>query len=116
MPAGEGDSPVTDLRGSDERLAEAFRALEGTNDTGVSEDLGERIWLAVSGALPPDARRELVERTATDPGCAEAWRVASEMWRASQARAVGGSAVAAPGLTTRWTPRWLAAAAALLLV
>ena len=106
---------MTELRGSDERLAEAFQALGDTHGTEVPEDLRERIWLAVSGVLPPEERRELVERTATDPGCAEAWRVASELWRASQAAASGGVAVAAPGLATRWAPRWLAAAAVLLL-
>jgi hypothetical protein len=66
--------------------------------------------------LPPEERRELVERTAADPECAEAWRIASEMWRASQASTAGGAVVAAPGLATRWTPRWLATAATLLLV
>ena len=81
------------LRGLDERLAEAFWALGDTHAAEVPEDLRERIWLAVSGALSPEERRELVERTVTDPGCAETWRVASEMWRASQASAVGGVAV-----------------------
>ena len=85
MPDGEGDTTVTDVRGSDERLADAFRALGDSHDTELPEDLRERIWLAVSGVLPPEERRELVERTATDPGCAEAWRIASELWRASQA-------------------------------
>jgi hypothetical protein len=116
MPDRERHTTVTEVRGSDERLADAFQALGDTDSADVPEDLRDRIWLAVSGALSPEERRDLVERTATDPGCAEAWRVASEMWRASQARAVGGSAVAAPGLTRRWTPRWLAMAAALLLV
>jgi hypothetical protein len=116
MPPREGDSPVTERRGSDERLAEAFRALGDTPGADVSEDLRERIWLAVSGTLPPEERRELVERTASDPQCAETWRVASEMWRASQGSAVDGATVAAPARTTRSVPRWLAAAAALLVV
>ena len=114
MPDGEGITAVTELRGSDERIAEAFRALGETHGAEVPEDLRERIWLAVSGALPPEERRELVERTATDPACAEAWRIANEMWRASQASAAGG-AVAAPGLAARFASRWLAAAAVLLL-
>ena len=76
----------------------------------MPEDLPERIWVAVSGALPPDERREVIEKTVTDPGAAEAWRVANELWKASQA-----SAAAAPAPSARWAPRWLAAAAVLLL-
>jgi hypothetical protein len=106
---------VTDVREPDERYAEAFRALADADDTEVPDDLRERIWLAVSGVLAPEERRELVERTVTDPGCAEVWRIASEMWRASQAGAVDGDAEGAPRLATRWAPRWLAAAAVLLL-
>ena len=116
MPHGEGRGTVTELRGSDQRLAEAFQALGDTHATEVPEDLRERIWLAVSGALSPEERRELVERTVIDPGCAEAWRVANELWRASQPRAIGGGATVAPGWATRSTTRWLGAAAALLLV
>ena len=117
MPDGEGDTTVTELRGSDQRVAEAFRALGDTSDTEVPEDLRERIWLAVSGVLPPEERRELVERTATDPACAEAWRVAHEMWQASQAAAAAAVAPAAvaPARAIRWTSPWLAAAAVLLL-
>lgn len=115
MPDGEGGATVTEAGGSDQRLAEAFRALGDTHGTEVPEDLRERIWLAVSGALSPEERRELVDRTAADPECAEAWRVASELWRASQASAVGGAAAAAPGRATRWATGWLGAAAALLL-
>jgi hypothetical protein len=115
MPHGEGDAAVTELRGSDERLSETFRALADTHGTDLPDDLRERIWLAVSGALPPEERQEVVERTATDPGSAEAWRVASEMWRASQVAAARGAALAAPGRATRWTPRWLAVAAGLVL-
>jgi hypothetical protein len=107
---------VTEPRGSDQRLAEAFQALGDTHGDEVPADLRERIWLAVSGVLPPEERRELVERTAADPGCAEAWRVANELWRASQAAGSGEVAVVAPGLATRWAaPRWLAAAAVLVL-
>jgi len=107
---------VTEPRGSDERLAEAFRALGDTHGREVPQDLRDRIWLAVSGALPPEERRELVDRLATDPGCAEAWRVASELWQASQASEVdAATAAVAPGRATRWTRPWLAAAAVLLL-
>jgi hypothetical protein len=115
MPDGEGTTSVTEARGSDERMAEAFQALGDAPGAEVPEDLRERIWLAVSGELPPEERRELVERTVTDPACAEAWRIANEMWRASQASAAGGDALAAARPATRWAPRWLAAAAVFLL-
>jgi hypothetical protein len=115
MPHDEGRAPVTEPRRSDERLADAFRALADTHGGEVPEDLRERIWLAVSGALPPEERREVIERTVTDPAAAEAWRVASEMWRASQESVAGGAARPASSPARRWTPRWLAAAAALLI-
>jgi hypothetical protein len=106
---------VTEPRRSDERLAEAFQALADTQGAEVPEDLRERIWLAVSGTLPPEERREVIERTVTDPAAAEAWRVASEMWRASQESVAGGDAAQAPRPAGRWAPRWLAAAAVLVL-
>jgi hypothetical protein len=106
---------MTEPRPADERLALAFRALADAPEIeDVPEELRERIWLAVSGALPPEERRELVERTVTDPACAEAWRIASELWRASQRLAVDEADVpSAPAV--RWAPGWLAAAAVLLL-
>ena len=111
----KGITTVTEPRGSDERLAEAFRALGDTHGTEVPEDLRERIWLAVSGDLPPEERRELVERTVTDPGMRRGL--------ARRERVVAGVAglrgwwgrVARLGLAARWAPRWLAAAAVLLL-
>jgi hypothetical protein len=106
---------MTEPRPADERLAQAFRALADAPEIEeVPEELRERIWLAVSGALPPEERRELVERTVTDPACAEAWRVATELWRASQSSAVDeAGAPSAPA--AQWAPGWLAAAAVLLL-
>jgi hypothetical protein len=99
-------------RVSDPRLGDAFRAPVESSAPDVSDELRERIWLAVSGELPPEERRELVDRMATDPACAEAWRVASELWRALQA-AEGGT-VAAPRATW-WRSPWIAAAAVLVL-
>lgn len=115
---------MTETRPSDERLAEAFRAIEDPS-ADLSDDLRERVWLAVSGQLPADDRREIVERMAHDPACAEAWRIAHEMWTASRnaARApedrpspvpdVGPRPL--PGRAWTWTPQWLGAAAAVLL-
>jgi hypothetical protein len=96
--------------GSDARLREAFRALADTSQADVSEELRERIWLAVSGELPAAERRELVDRMATDAACAEAWRVANELWQALQEQGE-----VAPARVARWKSPWLAAAAALLV-
>jgi hypothetical protein len=102
---------VTELE-SDVRLRRAFTGLAERPGAEVSDDLRERIWLAVSGELPPVERRDLVERLAWDPACAEAWRVAHELWRASQ-ESIEPAVV--PTRTTRWTSPWLAAAAAVLI-
>ena len=97
---------------SDVRLQAAFRTLSESPVPEVSEEVLERIWLAVSGELPPDERRELVDRMASDPACAEAWRVAHELWLCSQGFAEPASS---PVPITRWWSPRLAVAAALLL-
>lgn len=97
---------------SDVRLREPFQALSALPGPAPSDDVRERIWLAVSGELPPAERRALVDRMATDPACAEAWRVAHEIWRAFQPAAN----VARPIRATWRTSSWLAAAAVILLV
>jgi hypothetical protein len=115
MPAGQGDTTVTEPRSPDQRLADAFQALEDASGAGVSEDLRDRIWLAVSGVLPPEERHALVERMATDPACAEAWRVAHELWLASQGRARDAAGDSTGPSPRRWTSAWLGAAAVLLV-
>ena len=101
---------------SDERLRAAFRSQP--DDAGpLPADLQEQIWLAVSGDLDPDQRRALVDRTASDPAAAEAWRVANALW---QARLEGQGQARIVPMTPRrprlWTSPWLAAAATLVLV
>ena len=65
----------------DEPLLQAFQALPAST-TGAcgTEDL-DRVWAAVAGELPADERRALVDRMATDPALAEAWRVAHALRR-----------------------------------
>ena len=103
---------MTGRRAADESLGEAFRALGDTFGGTCSEEDLERIWRAVAGELPASERRELVDRMVTDPACAEAWRVADELWRASQGEVTTG---AADRHLRSWTPSWLAAAALLIL-
>ena len=96
----------------DEALRAAFQALGESASGTCSEEDVERIWRAVSGDLTAAERRALVERMATDRALAEAWRVATELWSASQERS-GVEAVSPPGWTS--SLKWLAAAAALVM-
>jgi hypothetical protein len=94
------------------RVRRAFTTLAELPVPEISEDVRERIWLAVSGVLPADERRDLIERMAVDPACAEAWRVAHEVWLASQESV---APAVTPARAVCWTSRWLAATAALLV-
>jgi hypothetical protein len=100
---------VSGRHADDESLRSAFQALADSSGECSRDDL-DRIWLAVSGELPADERRELVERLATDPACAEAWRVAHELRRNLPTALVHERRPA-----WRSAP-WLAAAAAVLLI
>jgi hypothetical protein len=95
----------------DEPLGEAFRALGDTSGGTCSEADLERIWRAVAGELPAAERREIVDRMATDPAYAEAWRVADELWHASHEE----GATAAGRHVRWWTSTWFATAAVLIL-
>jgi hypothetical protein len=107
VPAVEGDAAVTTPRAADERVKAAFQALGASAEPECSPQEIERIWQAVAGELPAEERRELVERLATNPACAEAWRVAHEVWTVSR----GDVAVEAERRERTWTPSRLAAAA-----
>lgn len=111
MPDGEGDARVSDRQAatSEQALRDAFQALGDTARDEVAPDDLERIWRAVSGELPVDERHALVDRLATDPSLAEAWRVAYELWSAS-----GRDAPAARPARI-WTRSWMAAAAVVLV-
>ncbi|NOK36397.1 hypothetical protein HMI49_24630 [Corallococcus exercitus] len=62
-----------------ERLRTALRDDEAPG-TPVDAD---RVWLAVTNALPAEERREVVERVAADPAWARAWRLAKAMSQAA---------------------------------
>lgn len=99
---------MSDRHSNDETLRGAFQALSDSSGSECSPADLDRIWRAVEGELPADERRELVERLATDPACAEAWRVAHEL-----RRSLATTAVQKP---RPWrSTSWLAAAAVLLM-
>jgi hypothetical protein len=100
---------VTASFDTDERLRDAFRGLAATTPERCSEDELDRVWRAVSGDLPAEERRTLVDRVASNPAYAEAWRVAHELHR------IAHEGVPAVAATPRsWSPAWLGLAAALV--
>ena len=73
---------MTVPRNVETALRDAFQsaAVRSSRDC-AAEDV-ERIWQAVSGTLEIEQRRDLIDRMATDPALAQAWRVAHELERA----------------------------------
>src|SRR5262245_9609328 len=96
----------------DDALREAFQSLAEFSRGACSDADLELVWLAVTGKLPASERRALVARMATDRTLAEAWRVATELWRASPDAAV---VVERRAPAWPWSLNWLAAAAALVV-
>ncbi|GMU07673.1 hypothetical protein [Corallococcus caeni] len=62
-----------------ERLRTALREDDAQGEP-VDAD---RVWLAVTNALPVEERREIVEKVAADPAWAQAWRLAKAMSQAA---------------------------------
>jgi hypothetical protein len=101
------------------RLREAFRALSEREAVGEGDVDTLRVWRAVAGELGPEERREVIDKVALEPGYAEAWRLATELFEASGgARATPAPADALPGPRGNRlfrSPYLLAAAAAILV-
>jgi hypothetical protein len=95
------------------RLREAFRALSETEGAGEVDT--SQVWKAVAGELEPKERLEVIDKVALEPGYAEAWRLATELFEAS-----GGAILAASSsktsVQTIWRSPYALAAAAVLLV
>lgn len=118
MPGVERDAPVTDRHAEDDRLKETFQALGETSPRELSPEELDRVWRAVSGELPAEERRDLVDRMAGDAALAEAWRSAQELSRAAAAGARSEGRVPLWRTSRTWrTSRvsWLAAAAVLII-
>jgi hypothetical protein len=110
VPDVEGNTTVIEPHPVDEKLRQAFQAIGDTSDALREEEL-ERVWKAVSGDLPAGERQEIVDRMATDPAYAEAWRVAQTLWSVS----LGESAAPAASPSRNWVPAWLAVAAVVIV-
>ncbi len=102
---------MTTPHDADDRLKDAFRTVSADSRVDASDEDVERVWRAVSGELPAGERRDVVDRIASEPAVAEAWRVAHELRRAQV-----GDAPADVGSPARsWTPAWIGLAALLVL-
>jgi hypothetical protein len=96
----------------EDRLRKAFQALSESEGTGEVDT--SQVWKAVSGELSPRERLEVIDKVALEPGYAEAWRLATELFEAS-----GGSIAASPWKSrthTAFRSPYVLAAAAVLLV
>lgn len=96
---------------ADPRLRAAFQALGAEPGVETSDADIELVWQAVTGALPADQRRTLVERMAADAGLAQAWRIAHDLWQGHQS----GAAPLTVARSRSWSPAWMAMAAALIV-
>jgi hypothetical protein len=75
---------VTVPRDVETALKDAFQSMAVQSSRDCAAEDVERIWQAVSGTLEIEQRRDLIDRMATDPALAQAWRVAHELERARQ--------------------------------
>ena len=102
---------MTTSQDADDRLRNAFQSLGADSPVDCPEEDVERVWRAVSGDLPVDERRDVVDRMASQPAVADAWRVALELRRAQQ-----DGVPLLPGRTPRsWAPAWIGLAALLVM-
>lgn len=105
-----------------DKLRESYLAALGGSAPEASEAPDAAlIWEAVSGTgtLAAERRREVVDRVATDPAWAEAWRLAVEVYRSAEQEEAGpggSTAASAPGSGGFWKRFGLLAAAASVLV
>jgi hypothetical protein len=102
---------VTAHHDADDKLRDAFQSLSDDSPIDCSEADVERVWRAVSGELPADERREIVDRMASQPAVAEAWRVAHELRQTQQE----GQPLATVRTGRSWVPAWIGLAALLVL-
>jgi hypothetical protein len=102
---------VTAHQDADDKLRVGFQSLSADSPGDCSDADVERVWRAVSGELPADERREVVDRMASQPAVAEAWRVAHELRQAQ----LEGSPLHAVKTTRSWVPAWIGLAALLVL-
>ena len=111
MPVEQGDAPVTTRDDAEGRLQDAFQSTNANPPDAAQKEDVERVWRAVSGELPTAERRDLVDRLASEPALAHAWRVAHELRDAQQDEGL----LEGQRSPRSWTPAWIGLVAVLLL-
>jgi hypothetical protein len=102
---------VTAPHDADAALKDAFQAVAAQSSQECPAADLEKVWEAVTGTLAIEERRDLIDRMATDPALAQAWRVAQELEKARQ-----NDVMLAPRRTAGWLPASLMGLAAALVV
>ncbi len=101
---------MTTWRDDDATLQDAYQAAVARSGGDCGPDDVEKVWQAVTGDLDAGQRRDLIDRMATDPALARAWRVAVELDRARGGQSRAGRQ------PTRWMPAALMGLAAAVVV
>jgi hypothetical protein len=112
----EGVGTVSDQL-PDDVLRRAFQALSERAVEDVSLEDRHRVWQALHGEIPALERAAVVDRLASDPALAEAWRIAHALQYESDRQRRGARAAAPAGRArSAWRqPVWLSLAATLLI-
>jgi hypothetical protein len=104
------------------RLREAFLALSESEEVSEGNVDTLKVWKAVAGELGVNERLEVIDKVALEPGYAEAWRLATELFDAQSqeagpvATSTSEAGLRAPGVRTPSRSPYILAAAAVLLV
>lgn len=97
-------------------LREVFQGLPRKPVPGETCPAPETLWASARGELAPAENRALIDHTGRCPGCAEDWRLARSVARSLDRRAPADDSASATERPRRGlVPRWVAAAAAVLL-
>jgi len=108
------DFPNPPDQGSED-LRTLFQELPRERAPGEECPSPDTLWASARGELDPAENRRVIDHTGRCPSCAEDWRLARHMGRSLDGRAGGGASLADERPRPSWPPRWLAAAAAVMV-
>ncbi len=105
---------MTDRNADD--LRDVFQGLPREPVAGETCPAPETVWASARGELAAAENRTVIDHTGRCPSCAEDWRLARNLGRSLDRSAPGNDTAPANKRTRKGpAPRWLAAAAAVLV-